>query len=158
MEESRPGPSDKPDAAGEPARPEEANPEVPAAAAAPAAPAAPAAEEKAVPETPRISIDRFFETELRVARIVEAERIPNADKLLKLQIDLGDERRQLVAGLAQHYEPESLIGKHIIVVANLKPARMRGVESQGMLLAADLDGRPILATFDADVPPGTRVR
>lgn len=106
----------------------------------------------------RISIQKFFETELRVARIVSAERVVNADKLLKLEVDLGDERRQLVAGIALSYEPESLVGKRIVVVANLEPARIRGVESQGMLLAADLGGKPILATFDEDVPPGTPVR
>lgn len=112
----------------------------------------------APPEPNRISIDRFFETELRVAQIISAERVENTDKLLKLQVDLGTEKRQLVAGLAASYEPEALVGRRIIVVANLKPARIRGVESQGMLLAADLGGRPILATFDEEVPPGTRVR
>ncbi len=109
-------------------------------------------------EPKRISIDKFFQTELRVARVLSAERVPNADKLLKLQIDLGDEQRQLVAGIAEAYETDALVGKRIIVVANLKPARIRGVESQGMLLAADLDGRPIVATFDEDVAPGTPVR
>lgn len=117
---------------------------------------APAAGSAADPS--RISIERFFETELRVARVLEAERIENADRLLRLRIDLGSEQRQLVAGVAQAYEPEALIGRRVIVVANLKPARIRGVESDGMLLAADLDGRPIIATFDEDVPPGTRVR
>jgi methionyl-tRNA synthetase len=106
----------------------------------------------------RISIERFFEVELVVARVLEAERVPNADKLLRLQIDLGSERRQIVAGIARSYEPERLVGKRIVVVANLEPARIRGVESQGMLLAADLDGRPIVATFEEDVPAGTRVR
>ena len=109
-------------------------------------------------EPSRISIQKFFETELRVARVISAERVPNADRLLKLQVDLGTEERQLVAGIAEAYEPESLVGKRIIVVANLEPARIRGVTSQGMLLAADLDGRPILATFDEDVAPGTPVR
>ena len=107
---------------------------------------------------PKISIRKFFETELRVARVISAERVPNADRLLKLQVDLGTEERQLVAGIAAAYDPQSLVGKRIIVVANLEPARIRGVESQGMLLAADLDGRPILATFDEDVAPGTPVR
>jgi methionyl-tRNA synthetase len=105
----------------------------------------------------QISIEQFFEVELRVAEIISAERIENADKLLKLMVDVGDERRQLVAGIAQAYEAESLIGKRIAVVTNLEPARIRGVESQGMLLAADLSGRPILATFDEDVPPGTKI-
>ena len=106
----------------------------------------------------KISIRKFFETELRVARVISAERVPNADRLLKLQVDLGTEERQLVAGIAAAYDPESLVGKRIIVVANLEPARIRGVTSQGMLLAADLDGRPILATFDEEVAPGTPVR
>jgi methionyl-tRNA synthetase len=106
----------------------------------------------------RITIDRFFETDLRVARVLSAERIPNADRLLKLEIDLGTERRQLVAGIALSYAPESLVGKRIVVVANLEPARIRGVESQGMLLAADAGGRPVVVTFDEEVPPGTRVR
>ena len=112
----------------------------------------------APPEPKKLSIGRFFETELRVAQILAAEPVEKTDKLLKLQIDLGDEKRQIVAGLALSYAPEDLIGKRIIVVANLEPARIRGVESQGMLLAADLDGRPIVATFEGDVPPGTKVR
>ena len=105
-----------------------------------------------------ITIDQFSETDLRVARVLSAERIPGADRLLKLQVDLGSEQRQLVAGIAEAYEPDTLVGRRIIVVANLKPARIRGVESEGMLLAADLDGRPILAGFDEDIAPGTRVR
>jgi len=110
-------------------------------------------------EVQQINIRKFFETQLRVARILSAERVPNADKLLQMKIDLGnDEERQIVAGIALSYEPETLVGKRIIVVANLEPARIRGVESQGMLLAADLDGRPILATFEEEIPPGTPVR
>ena len=125
----------------------------------PPQPAKPAAEpEKAAPGPPRISIKRFFEADLRVARILSAEKVENADKLLKLRVDLGSEERQLVAGVAQHYEPDALVGRSIIVIANLEPARIRGVESQGMLLAADIAGRPVLATFDEDLPPGTRVR
>lgn len=106
----------------------------------------------------RISIDRFFEIELRVAEVLEAERVEKTDKLMRLQIDLGDEKRQLVAGVAQSYTPEQMVGRRIIVVANLQPATIRGVESQGMLLAADLDGRPIVAGFDEAIPLGTRVR
>lgn len=115
-------------------------------------------EPEAEPQPARISIDRFFETELRVGQVLEVEKIEGADRLLKLRVDLGTEERQIVAGIAQAYEPEALVGKRVIVVANLKPARLRGVESQGMLLAADLGGRPIIATFDEDVPPGTPVR
>jgi methionyl-tRNA synthetase len=114
------------------------------------------------PEAPQgpslIGIKKFLETELRVARVISAERVPNADRLLKLRVDLGTEERQIVAGIAESYEPEALEGKRVIVVSNLKPARIRGVESQGMLLAADLGGRPIIATFDEDIPPGTLVR
>ena len=105
-----------------------------------------------------ISIDQFFETELRVAKILSAERVLNTDKLLKMTVDVGGEERPLVAGIAQSYEVEALVGKSIIVVANLQPARIRGEESRGMLLAADLGGRPIIATFEEEVPPGTKVR
>jgi len=114
-------------------------------------------EEKPKP-TNLISIHQFFEMQLKVAKITAAERVPGTDKLLKLQVDLGEEQRHIVAGLAQAYESEALIGKRIVIVTNLEPARIRGVESQGMLLAADLDGRPIVATFGEDIPPGTRVR
>jgi len=95
---------------------------------------------------------------LRVARVLEADRVEGADKLLKLRVAIGEETRQIVAGIAKAYAPEDLVGKTIVVVVNLKPARLRGVESQGMLLAADLGGRPIVATFEEAVPPGTRVR
>ena len=81
---------------------------------------------------------------MRIAEVKQAERIEGADKLLKLQISLGDEDRQIVAGIAQYYEPDSLIGKKIVVLANLEPAKIRGVVSNGMLLAADLDGRAII--------------
>jgi methionyl-tRNA synthetase len=105
-----------------------------------------------------IDIEAFSRIELRVARVLSAESVPNTDKLLRLEIDLGAERRQLVAGIAKVYEPSSLVGKTIVVVANLKPARIRGVESRGMLLAADGGDGPVVATFESPVPPGTRVR
>lgn len=107
---------------------------------------------------PKIKIDRFLEIELRVARVTAAEKVENAERLLKLQVDLGGEQRQLVAGIAGTYEPEALVGRQVIVVANLEPAKIRGVESQGMLLAADGGSGPIVATFEREVPPGTRVR
>jgi len=116
----------------------------------------PAADASTVPEL--LTIDDFLRIDLRVALVTEATRIEGADKLLKLQLDLGGEKRQIVAGIAKAYAPEQVVGKKIVVVCNLKPAKLRGVESQGMLLAADLDGRPIIATFDEDVKPGTRVR
>jgi methionyl-tRNA synthetase len=125
----------------------------PAPATTPAAATGAAA---GLPDT--ITIDDFLRVDLRVARVLAAERIEGADKLLKLHLDLGGSTRQIVAGIAKAYTPEQLVGKSIVVVANLKPAKLRGVESQGMLLAADLDGRPIVATFEEAVQPGTRVR
>ena len=107
---------------------------------------------------PEIDIEEFSRVELRVARVLSAESVPNTDKLLRLEIDLGGEQRQLVAGIARTYEPSALVGKTIVVVANLKPARIRGVESRGMLLAADPGEGPVVATFESPVPPGTRVR
>ena len=105
-----------------------------------------------------ITIEQFQQVELRVGIVKEAAAHPKADRLLVLKVDLGTEERQIVAGIRAHYEPESLVGTQVVVVANLAPAMLRGVESQGMLLAADLDGRPIIATFEEDVKPGTRVR
>lgn len=107
-----------------------------------------------------ITIEEFNKIELRVATIVAAERVPGADKLLKLQIDLGTEQRQLVAGIAKHYAPQELVGKQIVVVTNLQPAVIRGVESQGMLLAASTDDQSQLAlvTIQRPVPNGCRVK
>jgi len=107
-----------------------------------------------------ISIDDFSKVELRVAQILVAERIPKADKLLRLEVDLGYEKRQILAGIAQYYEPEKLIGRKIVIVANLAPRKMRGLESNGMLLAASLppDGAPVLAGFLEDVPLGARLK
>lgn len=106
-----------------------------------------------------ISIDEFGRIDLRVAKILEAERVPDTSRLIRLKVDVGGDERQLVAGIAEAYAPETLVGKSIIVVANLKPARLRGVESQGMLLAANPEGgQPVLATFETDVAPGTKVR
>ena len=105
-----------------------------------------------------LTIEDFLRIDLRVALVKEASRIEGADKLLKLLLDVGGQTRQIVAGIAKAYQPEQLVGKRIVIVFNLKPAKLRGVESQGMLLAADLDGRPIVATFEEDVAPGTRVR
>jgi methionyl-tRNA synthetase len=106
-----------------------------------------------------ISIDEFGRIDLRVAKILEAERVPDTNRLVRLKVDDGSGERQLVAGIAEAYAPEALVGKSIIVVVNLKPARLRGVESQGMLLAANPEGgQPVLATFETDVTPGTKVR
>jgi methionyl-tRNA synthetase len=118
----------------------------------PAAPAAlPAAGD-------RIDITDFAKVELRVAQITGAERIPGAKKLLKLSVDLGSEQRTLVAGIAESYAPETLVGKKVAVVANLKPAKLMGVESNGMVLAASPGGKAVLLTFDGDVPLGTKIK
>jgi len=111
-------------------------------------------------QTNHISIDDFAKVELRVAQVLVAERIPKADKLLRLEVDLGYEKRQILAGIAQYYEPEKLIGRKIVIVANLAPRKMRGLESNGMLLAASLppDGAPVLAGFLEDVPLGARLK
>jgi len=104
-----------------------------------------------------ITINDFRNVDLRVAKILAAERVEDADKLLKLKVTLGVEERQLVAGIAQHYSPEELVGKQIIVVANLEPATIRGVESQGMLLAATSEGKIIVATMDSQAEPGSKL-
>lgn len=110
-------------------------------------------------ETPEvISIETFAQVDLRVGQVVVAERIPNADKLLRLEVDVGEASpRQLLAGIAEWYAPESLVGQKIIVVYNLQPRRMRGLESRGMLLAADAQGRPMLATVPSETPNGARL-
>lgn len=105
-----------------------------------------------------ISVERFAEVELRTAVVKEAARVEGTDRLLKLIIDLGPEERQIVAGIGAQYEPETLVGRTIVVVANLKPATIRGVVSNGMLLAASYDGSLALLTTDRPIPPGVRVR
>jgi methionyl-tRNA synthetase len=106
-----------------------------------------------------ISIDEFARIDLRVASIIEAERIEGADKLLQLKVSLGNEERQVVAGIAKHYAPEALVGKHVIFVANLKPVKLRGILSEGMLLAAsDSEGNLVLTTTETSVAPGSRVK
>jgi methionyl-tRNA synthetase len=96
--------------------------------------------------------------ELRIAEVLEAEKVKGADKLLKLQVKIGDERRQIVAGIAKYYSPEELVGKKIVVVANLKPAKLRGELSQGMLLAASNEEGLSLITVDRDIESGARVK
>jgi methionyl-tRNA synthetase len=123
------------------------------------APAESAPQQVVVEEKQYISIDDFAKVELRVAQIVVAERIPKADKLLRLEVDLGYEKRQILAGIAQYYEPEKLIGRKIVIVANLAPRKMRGLESNGMLLAASLEGgAPVLTGFLEEVPLGARLK
>ena len=111
--------------------------------------------------SPQINIDDFAKVELRVAKILVAERIPKADKLLRLEVDLGYERRQILSGIAEWYTTEELIGRRIVVITNLAPRKMRGLESHGMLLAASTEGgKPHLATFadGDDLPLGSRLK
>jgi methionyl-tRNA synthetase len=110
-------------------------------------------------EDTRISIDDFMKVELRVAKVLEAEAVPKSKKLVKLKIDVGTEQRTVVAGIAEAYAPEQLVGRTIAIVFNLKPAKLMGIESNGMVLAASPEGgAPTLVAFDGDVAPGTRVR
>ena len=111
----------------------------------------------AVPETPKISIDDFMKTELRTALVYACEPVEKSDKLLKIQVDLGYEKRQIVSGIAKFYKPEDLIGKKVVIVANLSPAKIRGVESNGMLLASGEDEVRVVFLSD-DTPLGQRVR
>ncbi|NLY52912.1 MAG: methionine--tRNA ligase [Firmicutes bacterium] len=116
-----------------------------------------AVKEKAA-EKPQVSIEDFARLDLRVAEVKAAEPVPGADRLLKLMVTIGEEERQIVAGIAQHYTPEELVGKRIVVVANLKPAKLRGVLSEGMLLAASTEDSLGLVTVERDLPSGAQVK
>jgi len=110
-------------------------------------------------EDKRISIDEFMKVELRVAKVLEAEAVPKSKKLLKLKVDTGADQRTIVAGIAEAYQPEQLVGRTIVIVANLQPAKLMGVESNGMVLAASPEGGlPVLVAVDPSMPPGARVR
>jgi methionyl-tRNA synthetase len=111
-----------------------------------------------IDEVPLIGIDEFMKVQLKVAKILEAERVPKSSKLLKLQVDIGTERRQIVAGIGKKYAPEELVGKTIVVVANLKPAKLMGIESQGMVLAAGENDMLGLLGVSEPLPPGTKVK
>ncbi|MGM8215723.1 methionine--tRNA ligase [Bacillaceae bacterium W0354] len=110
-------------------------------------------------KTDEITIDDFFKVDLRVAEVIKAEKVEKADKLLKIQLDVGDEKRQVVSGIAKYYSPEQLVGKKVILVANLKPVKLRGELSQGMILAGeDESGQLSLATVDQTLPNGTKIK
>jgi methionyl-tRNA synthetase len=110
-------------------------------------------------EDPRLTIDEFMRVELRVARVLGAEAVPKSKKLLKLRVDVGTEQRTIVAGIAEAYQPDQLVGRSIVIVANLRPAKLMGIESNGMVLAASVEGgAPSLLAVDPSMPPGTRVR
>ncbi|WP_431613498.1 methionine--tRNA ligase [Bacillus pfraonensis] len=121
---------------------------------------APKVEEKKEeePKAEEITIDDFFKVELRVAEVIEAEPVKKADKLLKIQLDLGTEKRQVVSGIAKFYTPEELKGKKVICVTNLKPVKLRGELSQGMILAGEENGVLSLATIDQNLPNGTKIK
>ena len=134
----------------------------------PSAPAASAASQgapiettqAAAPADARIGIEEFQKVRLVTAKVLAAERVPKSNKLMKLQVDLGTGQRQIVAGIAARYEPEALVGRNVVIVENLKPAKLMGVESNGMVLAAAVGeaGEPSLLEVAADVPPGSRVK
>jgi methionyl-tRNA synthetase len=105
-----------------------------------------------------ITIDDFMKVDLRVAEVIHAEPIKKADRLLKIQLDLGYEKRQVVSGIAKYYKPEELIGKKVICVVNLKPVKLRGELSQGMILAGSQDDILSVATVDSSLPNGSRVK
>lgn len=105
-----------------------------------------------------ITIDDLKKVELKVAKVVSAERIEGSEKLLKLEVDLGEEKRQIIAGIGKSYNPEDLIGKKIIIVANLEPRSLMGFESQGMVLAANSESGPVLVMPDKEVNPGTELK
>ena len=133
----------------------------PPAAEPPVAPAAQPAAPTPAPAagSDKIAIDDFMKVELRVAKVLAAEKVPNSKKLLKLSVDVGTEQRTLVAGISEAYEPEQLVGRTIVIVFNLKPAKLMGIESNGMVLAASVDGgKPVLVGFDQEIPLGARVR
>jgi len=108
----------------------------------------------------KITIDDFAKVDMRVGEVLSAEPIPGAKKLLKLMVDIGTEVRQVCAGIAEHYQPEQLVGMKVVLVTNLEPRKLRGIESNGMIVAATAgdEGRPVLATFKEDVPKGARLK
>ena len=111
------------------------------------------------PTDGKITIDDFAKVELRVGLVKVAERVPKADKLLRLEVDIGTEVRQVLAGIAEAYAPETLVGRKVVIVANLAPRKLRGLESNGMIVAASLEGgKPVLASFLEDVPVGARLK
>ena len=112
-----------------------------------------------------INYDEFRKLELKVGKVISVERVEGSEKLLKLQVDLGEKdeaglpaTRQVIAGIGKNYEPDNLVGKEIIVVANLEPRQLMGLESQGMLLAADGENGPVVLTPDSIVPPGSGIK
>jgi methionine--tRNA ligase beta chain len=157
------GPQQAPQAGQPASQPAAAGPTTPAMPAPPAAPAGSTANSTPAGK-PTITYDDFAKLELRVGRVLEANAHPNADRLIVLTVDLGTEKRQIIAGIRAWYAPEALVGKLVVVVANLAPRKMRGLESNGMVLAstgaepsADNPGLVVVVTTEREVPPGSRV-
>lgn len=109
-------------------------------------------------QEPKISIEDFAKVRMRVGQIVEAEKVSGSRKLMRLMVDIGTEVRQVVAGIAEAYDAASLMNRKVVLVANLQPAKLMGVESNGMIVAATVDGKPVLATFNEDVPNGALLK
>jgi methionyl-tRNA synthetase len=107
---------------------------------------------------PRISIEDFAKVQMRVGQVLEAEKVAGSRKLMRLRVDIGTEVRQVVAGIAEAYEAASLVNRKVVIVANLKPARLMGLESDGMIVAASVGGKPVLVTFTEDVPNGVLLK
>lgn len=105
-----------------------------------------------------ITYTDFNKLDIRIGKIVSAEKVKNTDKLLKLEVDLGSEKRNIVAGIAELYEPEHVIDKEIPVLLNLEPKNIRGIVSHGMILAVDVEGKPVLMLPEKEVPPGSKIR
>jgi methionine--tRNA ligase beta chain len=105
-----------------------------------------------------ITFDDFKKLDIRIGRVLSAEKVEGTEKLLRLEVDLGTEQRQVVAGMAESYQPDQIVGKEIPLLVNLEPRKIRGVESQGMILAVDLEGKPVLLHPEREVPPGSLVR
>jgi len=112
----------------------------------------------APPDLARVSIEQFMQIDLRVAEVRAAERVPKSKKLIRMTVFTGEEERTIVAGIATKYAPEELVGRKIVIVANLEPAKLMGIESNGMVLAASIDGEPSLLSVDPNVPAGTKVK
>lgn len=125
----------------------------------PASPVPQPAQAPAPAEPERIGIEEFSRIQMRVGQVIEAQKVEGSRKLIRMMVDLGSEVRQVVAGIAEAYEPASLINRKVVIVANLKPARLMGFESNGMVVAATAPGgRPVLATFAEDIPNGSLLR
>ncbi|OGP81185.1 MAG: methionine--tRNA ligase subunit beta [Deltaproteobacteria bacterium RBG_16_54_11] len=105
-----------------------------------------------------ITFDDFMKLDIRIGTVTAAEKVQGADKLIRLELDMGGESRQVVAGMAHTYAPEDFMGKQVPILVNLEPRKLRGIESQGMILAADVGGKPVMLIPDREVPPGSAVR